>query len=277
MKKINLYYWNGQSNFGDLLNIDIMATVFGLTAIYTSTQQCKMICIGSVLDKFIEKKKFYFSRFFSKPVSPVHVYGSGFIRPAPKYSKLTHPLIVHAVRGYISLERLKGLGVNPPGDVVIGDPGLLASLLLQKPVSKQYKIGIIPHHKERALPLFKEIVNGIKGSKIIDATMPVMDVVKEIAQCETVLSTSLHGLIVADSFGIPNRWAIASDLLSGGNYKFWDYYSAYGITEPQGFDLRVNAFQDSDVAAIANNYQIQQHDVEQKRQRLIISFPKEFL
>jgi len=106
--------------------------------------------------------------------------------------------------------------------------------------------------------------------------MPVADVVAEISKCEAVLSSSLHGLVVADSFGIPNRRAVASDLLTGGDYKFRDYYSAFGIS-PASFDLRTTRFGDNDIADIHANYKIQIGDVEQKQKALIEAFPKEFL
>lgn len=276
MKKLKLYYCN-EPNFGDLLNIDVMAGIFGLAAIYTPKHKCEMVGIGSLLDGFLDQKAFRFSRLFTKLTKPVHVWGSGFLWPAGQYSKFRRPLIVHAVRGYVSLKRLEQLNCRILNNVAIGDPGLLAPLLLRKPVGKQYKIGIIPHYIEYGLPLFKKIANAIKDAKIINVALPVMDVIKDIARCELVLSSSLHGLAAADSLGIPNQWAIASDLLCGGSYKFLDYYSGYGITAPQAIDLRVSDFTGVDVAAIANNYKIQARDVEQKRQQLVNSFPQKFL
>lgn len=41
------------------------------------------------------------------------------------------------------------------------------------------------------------------------------------------MSTSLHGLIVADSYGIPNAWIKQPQDIGGNGYKFDDYYSAF--------------------------------------------------
>jgi pyruvyltransferase len=50
-------------------------------------------------------------------------------------------------------------------------------------------------------------------------------VVREISRCRHLLSTSLHGLVVADSYGIPAAWARLSPDLIGATYKFHDHES----------------------------------------------------
>jgi hypothetical protein len=50
-----------------------------------------------------------------------------------------------------------------------------------------------------------------------------------------VISSSLHGLIVADSLGIPNVWLRLSPDVLGGDYKFKDYYSVFGLA-PEPID-----------------------------------------
>lgn len=47
--------------------------------------------------------------------------------------------------------------------------------------------------------------------------------------CKYIISSSLHGLICADSICIPNRWIKLSELL-GSDFKFHDYYSVFDIT-----------------------------------------------
>jgi hypothetical protein len=64
--------------------------------------------------------------------------------------------------------------------------------------------------------------------EIILPTDPPDVVISKISACKMIFSSSLHGLIVADSYSIPNYWIKLSDRLTGGDYKFKDYYSAIG-------------------------------------------------
>ena len=68
------------------------------------------------------------------------------------------------------------------------------------------------------------------GGDFVDVTGDPADVIAQIAGCEFVFSSSLHGLVVADSYGIPNCWMTMAPALFGGSWKFDDYFSAFGIT-----------------------------------------------
>jgi len=65
------------------------------------------------------------------------------------------------------------------------------------------------------------------GVRIIDVAWTPQEVAREIAACDAVISSSLHGLIFSDALGVPNAHIRLSDRLTGGMYKFHDYYSAY--------------------------------------------------
>jgi pyruvyltransferase len=54
-------------------------------------------------------------------------------------------------------------------------------------------------------------------------------VVEDIARCEYVASSSLHGVIVAHALGVPALWLRISDQLKGGAFKFRDYASALNM------------------------------------------------
>ena len=51
-------------------------------------------------------------------------------------------------------------------------------------------------------------------------TGDIEDTLDAITSCNHILSTSLHGLILADAYGIPNAWLIA-DTGFGKEHKFW--------------------------------------------------------
>jgi hypothetical protein len=48
---------------------------------------------------------------------------------------------------------------------------------------------------------------------------------ENLAGCESVASSSLHGLIFAEALQVPNVWIELSDKVLGGGFKFRDWFS----------------------------------------------------
>ena len=57
-------------------------------------------------------------------------------------------------------------------------------------------------------------------------TKNIENVIDEILACEYIISSSLHGIIVANVYQIPAIWLRYSDKLSGDDIKFYDYFSS---------------------------------------------------
>lgn len=120
---------------------------------------------------------------------------------------------------------------------VYGDPGLLLPLLYDPDVPVRYETGIIPHYLDR--PIAPRA-----GHHFIDVESDWKTFVQEIKSCRKVISSSLHGIIIAEAYGVPVEWAKYSDLIIGGDFKFQDYFSGtgrgpqqYGQLEPlRGLD-----------------------------------------
>ncbi len=109
----------------------------------------------------------------------------------------------HAVRGELtrrSVERMTGRTL----DIPTGDGGILASELLDTPPEKRYDVGIVPHVCDLSDPAVTELLGRYENAKFINVKDDPIAVLTEIAQCRCILSSSLHGLIAADSFHIPN-------------------------------------------------------------------------
>jgi hypothetical protein len=64
------------------------------------------------------------------------------------------------------------------------------------------------------------------GIKIINVTAGIYEFIDQLKECEYIISSSLHGLIAADAYGIPNHRVKISKLLLGGDFKYLDHYSS---------------------------------------------------
>ena len=131
-------------------------------------------------------------------------------------------------------------------------------------------MGIIAHYKEQDEPAFHNLLSRYPNSVFIDVTMTPEEVVNQIAECEVILSSSLHGLIIADSLNIPNRHIVVTDKLMGDGYKFDDYYSAYGL--PHVY-TDANSGVDISLEEVIAQYQITPQMVNKMQNDLLSAFP----
>jgi pyruvyltransferase len=84
---------------------------------------------------------------------------------------------------------------------------------------------------------------------VINPLSPIEEVIDLVLQSERIVSSSLHGLIVADAYGIPSRWIKISDRILGDGTKYMDYYSSIGYDiGTKVFDLRGNITVDAFLA-----------------------------
>ena len=139
-----------------------------------------------------------------------------------------------------------------------------------KPSEKKYFVGITPHLLDKKEEIFEKMLEYYPNSKIIDVQNESKQVLKEISMCEYIISTSLHGLIVADSYGIPNCWCEISDRVQGEGFKFHDYFSSFG-TDRECFDLRNGELPDIEKDFKCNFKSFNQ--LHEKQKELIDFFP----
>lgn len=203
-------------NFGDELNYYLLKELTGrpIVGYYDIPHVLKhrdYLVIGSLVEEFTTPHSI--------------IWGSGAISGD---KPLRHrPAKVCAVRGKLTRNYLIGQGVDCPE--VYGDPALLLPLLYKPSVYKKYKLGIVPHIADIEDPIVKKLAED-DSIKVIQLNKydHWHDVIDEINQCEMVASSSLHGLIIADAYNIPNVWIRLSDKIEGGNFKYLDYFSAVG-------------------------------------------------
>ena len=141
-----------------------------------------------------------------------------------------------------------------------------------KTLKKIYKLCIIPHSVDKNNHLLENNIH-INKSLILNIDGDPFIFIDNLTKCERVLSSSLHGLIISDSLGIPNMRIIVSDSVIGGDYKFIDYYSAYGLELPLKLDLRKKNVTESLLNLIESNYKISIDMIKEKQCQLLKNFP----
>lgn len=203
------------TNFGDELSSHVVEAVTGRKVTWSSPQRADLVAVGSVLGLYASQG------------SGAAVWGSG-IREAVgahEAQMLTENLgPILAVRGVHTRSAL-GLADSTP----IGDPGVLASMFRTSPRTKQRNVLAIPHFRAwasaRGRHTLREVANS--GIHIAEPTLHPKLMIERICGASLVLTSSLHGLILGHSLGVPTQlvsWN--NDGPKEPDFKYKDYASS---------------------------------------------------
>jgi pyruvyltransferase len=157
------------------------------------------------------------------------IYGSGIIDSEIKISGV--PLKILSVRGPKTREVLLKNNIDCPEKY--GDPALLLPVYYKPRLLKSNKGCVIPNmgtHESNSVLL--KLVNEY-GLDLIDMTKydKWTDIIDKIANSKFVISESLHGLIVAETYNIPNIWVELKKHPDYWDFKFQDFYESIGKKE----------------------------------------------
>ena len=197
-------------NLGDVLNPYVIEKLSGRPPRYAPRGKC-LLAIGSTV-KFATEQTV--------------VWGAG----TPRMSDRLHPRADYrAVRGPLTRELVLQSGGSCPA--VYGDPSwFLPRLYRPARVTRRYRLGLVLHHSNAGE---LEAGEGVKLISVIRGSYEEIErFIDELHECECVLTTSLHGLIVAHAYGIPARWCEVPDAvapLPGDGTKFRDYLLTVGL------------------------------------------------
>lgn len=197
------HWWDGHPNFGDDLTPWLLPH-YGVLPVHRVASRARLAGAGSILE------------FLPADWDGV-IWGSGLMRQQPHPLPRAHVL---AVRGHLTREL-----IGAPPDVALGDPGILVSRLRPRP-ARRWDVGLVPHGHHRGHDEFLALARtaGYRV-RVVNVHQSAARVVREIGACDAIITTSLHGLITADSYGIPAVWTTLDPPLGGGAFKFRDHES----------------------------------------------------
>lgn len=176
------------------------------------------------------------------------VWGSGIIDQQQEIASADFK----AVRGPETRNFLIEKGYNCPN--VFGDPAILLPIFFKPAFRKRFKLGIIPHYND--LEQVRNDYRDISDSRIIDIrTDDIEKTSLEILECENIVSSSLHGVIVAQSYGIPAVCVKFSERVFGNGIKYKDYYRSLGCENFTQEDLRLPIKQDEIKSLFSDSFQ----------------------
>lgn len=261
------YLASPHGNFGDEITPLLIEREFHRRVVWATFNECDLIGAGSIMDVVPANIQ------DNRPL----IWGTGFMREGPIRLPYDAARLV-SVRGRTTLSRIDG--VPQDANIVLGDPGLLANRLIDHPIPKRYAVGLIPHYVDHDAAMAAITETGLVDDKRLTVISPLdrcEDVIAQIASCETILSSSLHGLIAADSLSIPNLHIRFTDKVVGGLYKFHDYYSVFD--EPR-YDqassdiLRLGA---NEIAARIDEKFVRPDHLTEIQERIAQAFPDSLL
>ncbi len=207
---IPLFWWKegGFVNFGDMLSLKLVERITNTPVRFYNKKPChqekKLLALGSI---------FFFA--YDDDI----VWGSG-INGKTLHKKHYHftNLDVRAVRGPLTRQfLLDHFDIEAPS--IYGDPALLLPYLFpefRKKEEPAFDYVIIPHYSEEKL--FRQL----SYENVVYPTEPWDQVIEKILNSKFVISSALHGVIVAEAFGIPARLLRISE--NESIFKYRDYY-----------------------------------------------------
>ncbi len=209
---VELFHWqpkSGEQNFGDHLSRVVVSQLLAQREILldeTVAARRRLLAIGSIL---------HFARNHDV------VWGSGVNGKVDENNHKFEKLDVRAVRGPLTRNYLMQRGIAVPE--VYGDPALLLPTLFPTRFRKS------PRRECAFVPNLHDLSKTVNECDVISPLLPWNKVIEAILESEFIIASSLHGLIVAEAFGIPACYLRLSE--TEAMFKYEDYYQGTGRTD----------------------------------------------
>ena len=206
-------YWDGLPNFGDVIGPYLISKITGKPIINIYSEKLSgLLTVGSILQSINREG--------------MTVWGSGLANMPTQETVdnlVKYKPEILSVRGHYTAKALLENGIQVPDSRFYGDPALiLPKFFNPENVDAFKKISICPHFTHK--PFFlKNIKND--NVRIVDVQESVEKVVSQINSSSVCISSSLHGLIIAQAYDIPWIWLEVDDKKLGfDDFKFNDFF-----------------------------------------------------
>ncbi|MDD7441216.1 MAG: polysaccharide pyruvyl transferase family protein [Sutterellaceae bacterium] len=274
---IPLYYCKGLENFGDELSTYIVEKISKRPIVYAAaTDNGKFVAVGSILsyDVLHSDSLIWGTGTISKSacnflpkIFPLTRSFPTFIRRLKNTNEKTATVL--AVRGPLTRRALLNEGIQCPE--IYGDPAIVLPRLYRPNPMKTGKTGLILHYSQESL-ITKEMLSGIekKQIKLIsihrNGIKQIEAFIDEVCSCEKIFSTSLHGLIIAQAYGIPAQWIELNGIPIHRNatHKFNDYFLGVGAKpqSPYFINFRLDGITDLYKMPVKNSFLISKASID---------------
>jgi len=138
---------------------------------------------------------------------------------------------IRAVRGPLTREAILKEGGKCPE--IYGDPAIIMPRLYTPKIGAKHKAGLILHHTQET-PTTHVLAktcgfHQISIDRVRDEQLE--NFIDEVCSCQKIFSSSLHGIILAQAYGIPAQWIQITNtpIHRDANHKFADYFLGAGL------------------------------------------------
>ena len=247
--RVNLNYWYEKPNLGDELSYHIVTYMLGLRGLSLESPISSikhLYAIGSIITAGLQD---------------CTIWGSGILRVDLIDRIKGRNLDIRAVRGPLTRMILEDLGYKVPA--VYGDPAiLLPRLYMPNNIEKKYKYGVISQ-KDQVYKCVSDL-DFMRRDDVLIIDIKTKDYksfIDKICSTEKVVSSSLHGIIIAETYGIP---ALLHQPTTESLFKYCDWYYSTGRLE-YPVAKKLSDIETINIAKVPN--------LEELQTRLIETFP----
>lgn len=213
---VNLHRWHMDDymdNLGDYLSeviVNYMKKIYHLDDAKKLKKTRHLYAVGSIICLGMQNAT---------------IWGSGYIKDRTDnvlysfFCKLRR-LDIRCVRGPETRKQLLSQGFKCPE--IYGDPVILMpDIYNPKDMQKQRKYSIIKHHTDKS--------RNTDENEIDMVTTDYENVIDRIVESELIISSSLHGVILSEVYGVPAVLYIPDYMRDTPElYKYKDYYHSTG-------------------------------------------------